>query len=155
VNHRSASSLDRSPLARTEVTEFSRVTLRSGDTRTIALLSRPGDEACVALACWRADDGAPCGRVLIRPRHRGVVADALRWARDPSAAGRHDAGELGTGGPMRILVWADRPADRPPAVFFGRVRGAIYLGGAIVIAGVELDALEKAIARLAAVGAAS
>ena len=97
---------DRSELAvpRTSVEQFSARRLANGDVRTIAVLSRAGDRPVLGVTIFRR--GAVLTKVLFfEGGELDAVDSAIRRARDPHlSAGRHDAGDLPIGGPLRLQL---------------------------------------------------
>jgi hypothetical protein len=136
------------------VHEFSRVDLFSG-RRTIAVLSRPGDQPVLAITFWRPGERTATARLLL---HHGAaptvaVEAAVRVARNPNfTEGRRHTGSC----PIHdvfLSVSASRihgtDHRAPPCVLIGWTRAdGTPQGRPMALKGLELDALEAALATL-------
>jgi hypothetical protein len=136
---------DRAPIPAVAVREFSRVPLRCGHERQIAILSRAGDQPALAITCFVAN-GEQIARTIFRGPHEvEVLSAAIRLARGPSLRGRANAGILHHGANVRLHVWACANTGKPAAVCFARrTADGCHIGGPTALDGDELDALEQA-----------
>ncbi len=133
----------------TSVTVLSEgVELRSGAVRSIAVLSRDGDDPVLCLSVRL--DGIEIHRALIHRRQLAPLAAAVAAARAGGFDGRRAAGVVDHG-PVELHIWAHCAPDLPPAVVLARCRKSDgwRLGGATAIEGAELIALERACELLA------
>lgn len=138
--------------AQTTTEVFSRVALKNGDERGIAVLSRPGDRPCVVVARFR--ERRFLTKTLFHGPDLSLLRAALEAVRDPTLRDRRDVGERAQGRAVTVRVWVSHFPGRPRAVCFGRSVLGKPLGGATTIAGAELVALERAVERAQKVTAA-
>ncbi len=133
------------PPARTSTTasqveEFSAVRLDADTTRTIAILTRPGDAACLAVS--RFSKGACLGAIRIRAPHAAavllVVEAALEGRTTPPCSV-----------PDRGGAWSVVATSTGRAVVLALALDGSTRGRPTTLAGVELDAFARAARALA------